>query len=287
MAVEFPIRTSIKRPAVLNGQKNGRLKEDILVTTPGLKGGGDVILVEPAARAWRALCAAASDGGPILKITKGTGTFSYRPFEDQRRIFLARHVQASSGIAFEGKFWKLKPGEKTAAVPGTSNHGEGLAVDTGVELDGDPAAESIDDDTVQWLVDNGPAFGWHHRVRSEPWHIVYCEGDDIPDAVQEFEKRTKEEVDLTPSIVVDHNGQVWVFRVNPRTKECEASFEGGGFFSLGGSFSSGVDAVRDDDMVRIVGQGSDGKTIFSRIIFPVSRGAPDTEWFPVTSRRRR
>jgi LAS superfamily LD-carboxypeptidase LdcB len=47
-----------------------------------------------------------------------------------------------------------------AAVPGTSNHGWGLAVD----VDTDQAGAQ------QWMQANGHRFGFVEAVRREPWH---------------------------------------------------------------------------------------------------------------------
>jgi len=61
-----------------------------------------------------------------------------------------------------------------AALPGTSNHGWGLAVDLcgGVHEFGTPQHE--------WVAANGPRFGWHHPrwaarggSRPEPWHFEF------------------------------------------------------------------------------------------------------------------
>lgn len=61
-----------------------------------------------------------------------------------------------------------------AAVPGTSNHGWGTAIDTcgGVERFGTPQHN--------WLAENGPLFGWFHPSwaqaggsKPEPWHFEY------------------------------------------------------------------------------------------------------------------
>jgi len=61
-----------------------------------------------------------------------------------------------------------------AALPGTSNHGWGLAVDLcgGVNDFGTPQH--------RWVVANGPRFGWHHPrwaardgSRPEPWHFEF------------------------------------------------------------------------------------------------------------------
>jgi peptidoglycan DL-endopeptidase CwlO len=81
-------------------------------------------------------------------------TDSYRTFDSQVRLY----------------------GQKPAlaAVPGTSNHGWGLAVD----LCG--GAESFGSATYAWLAANAPAFGWVNPSwarpgagREEPWHWEY------------------------------------------------------------------------------------------------------------------
>ena len=65
--------------------------------------------------------------------------------------------------------YRTRPG--LAAVPGTSNHGWGVAVDfaCGADQFGSPA--------YRWLKANGPRFGWNHPAwaepggsRPEPWH---------------------------------------------------------------------------------------------------------------------
>ena len=74
-----------------------------------------------------------------------------------------------------------KPG--LAAVPGTSNHGLGLAVDLcgGVETFGTPA--------YQWMKQNAQTFGFAHPAwaepggsRPEPWHWEYVGGGSAPDS---------------------------------------------------------------------------------------------------------
>ncbi len=106
-----------------------------------------------AAAAWRAMAAAfAADMGGRLCITD-----SYRTYAGQVRLY----------------------GQKPAlaAVPGTSNHGWGLAVDLcgGIESFGTPA--------YRWMTANAGRFGWVHpqwadpgNGREEPWHWEYGGG---------------------------------------------------------------------------------------------------------------
>lgn len=75
-------------------------------------------------------------------------------------------------LAEQQSVYYRKPG--LAAIPGTSNHGLGLAVDLcgGIERYG-----SVQYD---WMMDNAPRFGWVHPdwadqggSRPEPWHWEY------------------------------------------------------------------------------------------------------------------
>jgi hypothetical protein len=184
----FPVH-AVTRPAVLAGQHNGRLDEDILVTVPGQDGGPEVRLVPPAARAWRALCAAALAAGHTLKSTGGPD--SYRPFDVQKKIFLERYTKTvlpgRPSKVWKGDRYYQKPKTAEAAVPGTSNHGWGLAVDTGEERDHDSGTERLSKKGLAWLVANEETYGFSHEVQSEPWHIRYFAGDHAPAAVVEAE----------------------------------------------------------------------------------------------------
>lgn len=183
----LPVRP-VTKPKVLDGQLNGRLDPAILKSVPGLAGGPTVRLVEPAATGWRALTTAAQKAGHILKATSAVD--SYRPYDVQERTFLARYttvpIAGVSTRTWQGKTWYLKPGNAPAAAPGTSNHGWGLAVDTGEERDADAQAESLDLATLTWLVDHELNYGFSHEIQEENWHIRWYVGDDIPLAVRAF-----------------------------------------------------------------------------------------------------
>jgi len=40
---------------------------------------------------------------------------------------------------------------------------------------------------LDWMLQNIEKFGFSWEVQSEPWHIRYCAGDNIPQAVLDFE----------------------------------------------------------------------------------------------------
>ncbi|PRZ08655.1 D-alanyl-D-alanine carboxypeptidase-like protein [Isoptericola sp. CG 20/1183] len=69
-----------------------------------------------------------------------------------------------------------------AAVPGTSNHGWGLALDLSTPISGGRSAE------YAWLRVNGPDYGWDNPAwarldgsKPEPWHFEFFAAGPIPD----------------------------------------------------------------------------------------------------------
>ena len=91
--------------------------------------------------------------------------------ESQRRFHVALHPEGPLGsyrdLAGQRKLYKIhQEGGPLAAVPGTSNHGKGLAVDF-------PPAQ------IPIVNEIGAPFGWSKRwsdAPSETWHFVYKPG---------------------------------------------------------------------------------------------------------------
>jgi hypothetical protein len=106
-------------------------------------GQGGHRLYAPAAQAWQQAVADAKAEGIDLRITD-----SYRGYDEQ--VDLA----ARKGLYAEGGY---------AAVPGTSNHGWGLAVDADVNAP----------ETLSWLKANAWKYGFVESVPREPWHWEY------------------------------------------------------------------------------------------------------------------
>jgi len=218
----YPVR-SMTKSRLLTGQFNGHLPPSVLSSTPGQIGGATVTLITPAARGWRALCAAAKKAGHTLKTNAPSS--SYRTYDEQEDIFRARYVpwftRHTSGEirtkTWLGRTWWHQSGA-VAAVPGQSNHGWASAVDTGEERDGDRWAEPLDNATLSWLIANEEKFGFSHEIQSEPWHLRWFSGDVIPAAVLAYEKtlktppETEDEDDMgTPQyLVIDDDGKWWV-----------------------------------------------------------------------------
>ena len=146
---------------------NGRLDVAALVAVPG------GLLRADAADAWIRVRAAT---GLDLRPTSWADT--YRPYYVQERIFRERYTTAYvTGIdprRWLGQTWWRLPGTASAAVPGTSNHGWGVAIDvTGL---GGFAGSAY-----ARLAEVAPAHGWSNRAgRSigEPWHWEYTPAAD-------------------------------------------------------------------------------------------------------------
>lgn len=151
-----------------------------------MSAGPDAQLVKPAARAWRALVETAKSAGIVLMVTG-----SYRSYTQQVDLFHQRwttsYVSGAESVTWQGTRYYLRRGVARAAIPGTSNHGWGLAVDAAENLDSDPSAESLSRSTLQWLVNLAPKFGFSWELQSEPWHLRYVAGDDIPQSVLNWE----------------------------------------------------------------------------------------------------
>lgn len=166
-------------PAVLAGESNGELRSSILFT---LDDTPDVIFVEPAMRSWKALRAHAADDGITLDATSLYD--SYRPISVQRSTFYSRYQSEPTGCGSKtcgSTRWYKLCNVATAACPGTSNHGWGIAIDVA----------NASGARLAWLEANVYDYGWSWELPdSEPWHIRYCDGDNIPAAVLAYEGDT-------------------------------------------------------------------------------------------------
>lgn len=149
-----------------------------LATAPGQR-------LEPAAAAaWDA--AVRAYGSCVLL------TDSFRPVSVQEAIFRARYrpgnLAGRPGYTrdvryWSGQAWTRLAGTAAAAVPGTSNHGSGRAVDVKTRrAAGDPARPAAvifngftDPDRLAFLAIAKP-YGWaddEGRTVAEPWHLTY------------------------------------------------------------------------------------------------------------------
>lgn len=219
MSITLPIK-SVVFPSTLRGKENGKLPSDILETI-GVPG---ALMEKTAARAFRAMLAEMRKGGFDPRQVG-----HYRTFQQQLNLFLSRYQEASQATfnatssahrkqwndapknGYNSIYWvkKLINGRypATAATPGASNHGWGLALDLAEEYDTDSAPDSIRSQWVQWLVTNAARYGISAELQSEPWHWRYVAGDAIPQAVLDFEKgQPTTTTPTTPAMVFAYPG---------------------------------------------------------------------------------
>jgi peptidoglycan hydrolase-like protein with peptidoglycan-binding domain len=173
-------------PAALKAHKNGQLPKELLAR---VKTGGQ--MYAPVAEEFNKMYDAALAAGFKLR-----NVGDYRSFEGQLSMFMDRYTLQDLGRKpqvtrqYEGKTWYLKPGKAPSAAPdptGTkgSNHGWGLAIDLGYELNG--KLTSMGGACFDWMCENAPKYGFYLQTGDrnsknwEAWHWQYCLGDAKPD----------------------------------------------------------------------------------------------------------
>lgn len=125
-------------PAALRAYGNGRIPSSAL-TPIGI---GNHRLYAPAADAFKRMRAAAASQGVQIGVTD-----SYRPYDVQVDLARRKGLYQNGGLA---------------AVPGTSQHGWGMAVDVDTNSRG-----------TQWLRENAARFGFS-TIPREPWHWQFA-----------------------------------------------------------------------------------------------------------------
>jgi LAS superfamily LD-carboxypeptidase LdcB len=170
---KYPV-VPVKLCSCLKGVKPGELPAKLL---RGIEGKGK--LHHCAADAYEAMDAAANAAGIDLSPTSQADT--YRSLETQEYGFYQRYTDTPKPALmkqkpriYKGKAWYLKKGMAPMAVPGTSNHNLGIAIDI----------KDATGNRLAWLLANEHLYGFSHELDSEPWHIRYVAGDNIPDAVK-------------------------------------------------------------------------------------------------------
>ncbi|HEV2780934.1 MAG TPA: D-alanyl-D-alanine carboxypeptidase family protein [Actinophytocola sp.] len=121
----------------VSGLRNGHVPASRLASV----GDGEKLL-EPVARAFRRMDAAARAAGLDLHVNSG-----YRSYAEQAQLY--RDYQNGTG--------------NLAAPPGRSTHGLGLSADINVT---NPRVQA-------WLRENAAKYGFVNDVASEPWHWTY------------------------------------------------------------------------------------------------------------------
>ena len=182
----YPIRPVVL-PHNLQGVANGRLPQTSLA--PFLTGEHSL---HPFAT-WhgtRLVNACKAATGIQLTYTYGG---CYRTYTQQYNLFHSRYTPCSYATYITlasgkrkywganpiNKYWKLNAGMAMAAVPGTSNHGWGLAIDVALG-ENSATCTPLTYNAINWLYINAPKYGFSWESQSEPWHIRYVLGDVHP-----------------------------------------------------------------------------------------------------------
>jgi peptidoglycan hydrolase-like protein with peptidoglycan-binding domain len=192
----LPIKPVIK-PSTLVGQNNGQLSTSLLT----LVGVGSGVMEITAARAFRAMFAAARLAGFVIREVG-----DYRTFLEQVNLFWARYKPVTREVydatpsahrrywamaltyGYTSAYWIKKDfGFASVATPGNSNHGWGLALDIAEEYDGDPEPDGIRQVFVDWICIHADSYGICAELDSEKWHWRYYAGDQVPQAVLDYE----------------------------------------------------------------------------------------------------
>lgn len=151
------------------------------------------LLRKEAARALEKLFAAAEKNGYIL-----SGVSGFRSYERQKKIF-------TNNIAVKGKDYTLR----YSAVPGTSEHQTGLAIDVSSERSSYKLVTSFGSTPEGiWLAQNAHKYGYiirYPRDKSEitgyayePWHIRYV-GKPLATYLYKNDLTLEEYYNYTPS----------------------------------------------------------------------------------------
>jgi len=171
-------------PTALKAYKNGQLPANLLAK---VKTGGQ--MYAPVAAHFNNLYDAALAAGFKLK-----NVGDYRSFEGQLNMFMDRYVTTDTGTGvtrqYEGKTWYLKKGKAPSAAPDPtglkgSNHGWGLAIDLGYDVNG--KLTSMGGACGDWMCANAPKYGFYLQGDNpaskefELWHWQYALGDASPD----------------------------------------------------------------------------------------------------------
>lgn len=176
--MKYPVKP-VRLPKDLNGVENGKVPTKLMHRVFG------GYMHKLAAQAFYCMALEAKKANIHLK-PSSRGDM-YRSYEAQERVFLARYQlrKNKSPITrqWKGKTWYLKSGVAPVAVPGTSNHGWGLAIDIA----------GASGPTLEWLLQNAHKYGFTWEVADGPgaeaWHIRYVSGDRIPFRVRRILKK--------------------------------------------------------------------------------------------------
>ncbi len=190
-------------PEGITPEDNGKLPADKLKR---IHCGGHLYI--DAARAWLAMVRAAAQENIFLNLNNPFN--AYRKIETQIAVFHKRFVEVEEQtplpdgairVEYDDKIWQLKPEEYYAAIPGTSSHGYGLAVDIG-----NYRILAVNN----WLAKNAASFGFVKEYDFELWHYTYIKSrEGIPPRVLEIESLPPEQT-YSAELIEKASGCKWL-----------------------------------------------------------------------------
>jgi len=140
--------------------ENGRLNTATLV--PAYNGAPGQLLEPQTAAQWAWMCREAADAAVHLAPEPDDGVPScYRDYAGQQAA------------------WAIyqRNGSPTAAIPGTSNHGLGTAIDI-----------ALTPSVTAWLAPNASRYGFAFDVPGEPWHAHRIKTIQVPTTIASGEE---------------------------------------------------------------------------------------------------
>lgn len=314
MSYVLPIDNNVVRPSTSKGYENGKIPTTVLKQIPNVE---TTCVADPtAARAFEACFAEAKIKIPGLRI-KDVG--DYRTFLSQYNLFVDqgpntdgryipvskstydstpaehRKIWAQAGqYGFNSIYWvknKAKFGywPATAATPGSSNHGWGLALDVAEEYDSDSAPDPITEKFIQFLCVRGPYYGIYASLKSEPWHWQYVSGDVIPAAVLAYEaNKRKRQIVIDKFTILDPPDRFYDSRdfddkkpIGPGVTKFGVKKYDGINFPKAVEVTVTVSPQRVEEGDGYAGVGSDRDSFVNWKQADIGRWIPQTIWFPV------
>jgi hypothetical protein len=236
MPTNMPTRP-IKRPSDLLNVTNGKVPSSLMVPI-GKRGS---LMHHMAFRGWQCLmfhlvpqlARLGADGWDLASIDPRTYERQWQIYDRRTYPASGRYLPESMWAAHEARGgrwgtrdngsieedlwqapnserverWRRVAGYAMAAIPGTSPHGLALAVDLALDDDDDAIADPITEAVVRFLMADNLALncGFAWSTPSEPWHVQWYVGDDIPQFVLDWEKLMNEHPPIPPTDPIPTN----------------------------------------------------------------------------------
>lgn len=120
---------------------------------------------------------------------------AYRSYAAQEYVFRQRYTDSylplrntlSSQRIWNGVTWYKRVSVAAVAVPGTSNHGLGIALDVAIWNGAKIVSITAISGVWAWVQANAVSFGLSWESQAEPWHLRLTVGDNPTQRVLDME----------------------------------------------------------------------------------------------------